>query len=139
MDFVDWCRDKLGMDSTAEAIALGNKMIQQNIIRSLEKRDRRSVFKVASDLFYRFSRGVPPLPQAVPQERFDSLSLSFFFRFRSCYFILQGRLASNPPIPRIPNRIPTADKLEMMDIDAIELARQFTLYSESLYRYARHR
>ncbi|ELR17895.1 RasGEF domain containing protein [Acanthamoeba castellanii str. Neff] len=102
MDFVDWCRDKLGMDSTAEAIALGNKMIQQNIIRSLEKRDRRSVFKVASDLFYRFSRG--------------------------------GRLASNPPIPRIPNRIPTADKLEMMDIDAIELARQFTLYSESLYR-----
>jgi hypothetical protein len=24
----------------------------------------------------------------------------------------------------------------MMDIDAIELARQFTLYSESLYRYA---
>jgi hypothetical protein len=85
MDFVDWCRDKLGMDSTAEAIALGNKMIQQNIIRSLEKRDRRSVFKVASDLFYRFSRGVPPSPplsspQSTPthsRSRFSpSLSLS---------------------------------------------------------------
>jgi hypothetical protein len=58
MDFVDWCRDKLGMESTAEVIAMGNRMIQQNIIRSLEKRDRRGIFKVAGDLFYRFSNEV---------------------------------------------------------------------------------
>jgi len=101
IDFVDWCRDKLKIHSASEAIEMGERMLKQNLIRSLQKRERSVSFRISGTLYYRFSR---------------------------------RQMSGNSPVARIPNNINA--RLELMDIDTIELTRQFTLHSESLYRHA---
>jgi len=122
VDFVDWCQVNLGITATAEAVDFGANMLKNDIIRALEKKNRRKAFIVASNIFYRFTQGVGmtialhPLPYL-------------------CCSLAQSRLDYQPPVPRIPNRFQSTEDINFMDIDAIELARQFTLYSAHLYKY----